>query len=82
VELVTRAVLYILKTYQVQLKQDAAVLPIMKSISTHLKAEFKGIRDTIGTNQCALKMISKEIMAKKQMDQDLDFDRPDAGFEF
>ena len=81
-ELVTRAILYILKTYQVQLKQDPNMLPVLKSITLHMRSHFKEIRDTIGMNTCALKLIRKEINDKRNNEDDLNFDRPEAGDAF
>ena len=80
-EMATRAILYILKTYQVQLKQASNMLPLLKSVSCHMKHTFKEMRDMIGVNQSALKIIRKEADQKKYQD-DLDFQRPTAGFEF
>jgi len=57
------------------------MLPYLKSISLHMKSHFKDIRDTIGINGCALKMIHKEMNDKKNND-DIDFERPSIGFDF
>ena len=46
-----------------------------------MKSHFKDIRDTIGINGCALKMIHKEMNDKKNND-DIDFERPSIGFDF
>jgi hypothetical protein len=52
------------------------MLPILKSISMHMKSYSKEVRDTIGINICALKMIKKEMNQKKENDEQLDFSRP------
>ena len=46
-----------------------------------MKNHFRDLRNSIGINGCALKMIAKEISDKKKSDG-LDFDRPEAGFDF
>lgn len=64
------------------------MLGIMKSISIHLKTHFKDLRDVIGVNVCALKIIKKEINeqkaegAVKREEFDLNFSKPESGFEF
>ena len=60
-EITARAILYILKAYQVQLKLDKEMIPILKSISLHMKFHFKNLRDEIGINISALKMIQKDV---------------------
>ena len=37
------------------------MLPIMKSISLHLKGHFKELRDEIGVNVSAIKIIKKDL---------------------
>ena len=49
-EQVVRAALYILKNYQVQIKQSKSLFPIVKSLQTHMKVCFKEIRDVTGMN--------------------------------
>ena len=86
IELVTRAIFYIIKTYQVQLKQNAAMLPIMKSISLHLKGHFQELRDEIGVNVSAIKIIKKDLNQQRNNagndDAGLDFSKPEDGFNF
>lgn len=54
----------------------------MKSVSLHLKTHFKDLRDEIGVNISALKIIKKEVNeqkadgAAKRDDFGLDFSRP------
>ena len=72
-EQVVRAALYILKNYQVQIKQNKALLPIVKSLQTHMKCSFKEIRDVTGMNLQAVRMISNEINDNKNMENQLDF---------
>ena len=81
-ELVTRAILYILKTYQVQLKQDHSMLNLLKSITVHMRYHFKQIRDSVGMNTCAIKLIRKEMNDKRNNEDGLDFDKPEAGDAF
>jgi U3 small nucleolar RNA-associated protein 12 len=84
-ELASRATLYIMKSYQVQLKLTKEMLPLLKSISLHMKYHFKNLRDDIGINISAIKMIQKEVNeVDKNMDFGLDFNRPEIGgaFEF
>lgn len=86
IELVTRAIFYIIKTYQVQLKQNSAMLPIMKSISLHLKGHFKELRDEIGVNVSAIKIIKKDLNQQRNNagndEMGLDFSKPEDGFNF
>jgi hypothetical protein len=66
------------------------MIPILKSISLHMKYHFKNLRDEIGINISALKMIQKDVNetvdGNKTIDNPfgLDFSRPEGGaaFEF
>ena len=53
--------MYIMKTHQVQLKLSQEMLPILKSVSLHMNHHFKGLRDEIGINISALKIVQKEL---------------------
>lgn len=57
------------------------MLPLLKSISLHMKTHFKDIRDTIGFNNCAVKLFKKELSDQKAAKEEggLDFARPRAG---
>lgn len=58
IELSARAAIFIVKTYQVQLKQaNQSMLSLLKSISLHMRHHFKELRDEVGTNICGLKLI-------------------------
>ena len=61
IELASRATMYIMKTHQVQLKLSQEMLPILKSVSLHMNHHFKGLRDEIGINISALKIVQKEL---------------------
>jgi len=91
IELASRGIMYIMKTYQVQLKQTQDLLPILKSISLHMIVHFKSLRDEIGVNISALKIVQKElnqsIDGNNQLSQGLDnfgldFSRPEGGDTF
>jgi hypothetical protein len=66
------------------------MIPILKSISLHMKYHFKNLLDEIGINISALKMIQKDVSdtidGNKQSEGafGLDFSRPEGGsaFEF
>lgn len=60
------------------------MLGLLRSISVHMKTHFKEIRDTIGFNNCAVKMLKKELNDQKAAKQDggLDFEKPRAGDMF
>lgn len=61
------------------------MLPVLKSISLHMKHHFKNLRDDIGINISAIKMIQKEVNdVDKNTEFGLDFSRPEIGgaFEF
>ena len=62
IELSSRAAIFIVKTYQVQLKQaNQSLLSLLKSISLHMRHHFKALRDEVGTNICGLKLVQKEV---------------------
>lgn len=91
IELASRGIMYIMKTYQVQLKQTQELLPILKSISLHMMHHFKSLRDDIGVNISALKIVQKELNqttdGNNQQVQGLenfglDFSRPQGGDAF
>jgi hypothetical protein len=85
IELTTRAILYIVKTYQVQIKQNAEMGLLLKSISVHMKSHFKDMRDRVGLNDCAIKILRKELSDSKNKDianDGLNFSRPTAGDAF
>ena len=44
-----------------QLKQTKEMLPLLKSISLHMKYNFQILRDEIGINVAAIKIIQKEV---------------------
>ena len=54
------------------------MLPLLKSISLHMKTHFKDIRDIIGMNNCAVKLMKKEINTSKAIrdESGLDFAKP------
>ena len=64
------------------------MLGLMKSISLHLKTHFTDLRNEIGVNVCGLKIVRKEINEQKaegavrREEFDLDFSKPQAGFNF
>jgi hypothetical protein len=67
------------------------MISLLKSISVHMKYHFKNLRDEIGINICALKMIQKDVndtVDGNKFGSDnpfgLDFSRPEGGaaFEF
>ena len=82
IELVTRAILFLAKSYQVQIKQDASMLPLIKSISLHMKQHFKELRDEVGINVCALKVVQKEVREQRTSGEaaGLDFSKPSFDF--
>mmetsp|Transcript_1866 Transcript_1866/g.2549 ORF Transcript_1866/g.2549 Transcript_1866/m.2549 type:complete len:143 (-) Transcript_1866:128-556(-) len=45
IELMTRAALFIIKSYEVQIKLNTDYLPLVRSISNHMKLHFKDFRD-------------------------------------
>jgi hypothetical protein len=74
IEISSRAIIYIIKNYQVQLNQSSqTILQILKSIALHMKLHFKNFRDDIGENVCALKIVSKEIKSILESGNDFDF---------
>ena len=60
------------------------MLPLLKSISLHMKSHFLEIRNSIGFNQVAVKMIRKDLSDQKGSHQEggLDFQKPKAGDMF
>lgn len=59
------------------------MLPLLKSISLHMKYHFKNLRDDIGINVSAIKMIQKEVNdMDKHTEFGLDFSRPENGVAF
>jgi len=62
------------------------MLPIMKSISLHLKGHFQELRDEIGVNVSAIKIIKKDLNQQRNNagndDAGLDFSKPVDGFNF
>ena len=62
IELASRAAIFIIKTYQVQLKQgNQSEMNLLKSISLHMRCRFRELRDEVGINVCGLKLIQKEV---------------------
>lgn len=60
-EMATRAILNIVKTYQVVIKQTPELLSLLKSISLHMKSHFKDTRNTVSFNNCAVKIMKKQL---------------------
>jgi hypothetical protein len=59
IEVVQRAVIFVVKTYQVQLVMDKQMLGLLKSISLHMRSHFRTLKDQVGVNMCGLKVIHK-----------------------
>lgn len=82
-ELVARCSLYILKTYQVQLRQASQeIVDLVKSLSVHLRHHFKHLKTSIGENSCAIKLFEKELRSSQAAANDLDFSKPTEGDTF
>jgi hypothetical protein len=60
-ELSSKCCLHILKTFQIQIQQSSDLLPLLKSVSKHMKAHYGGFREAVGMNLCALKMYQRDI---------------------
>lgn len=59
------------------------MLPLMKSMSLHMKSHFKELRDEIGINVCALKLIQKDVNDHRNFADEtggLDFNKPSFDF--
>ena len=83
-EMAARAALFILKSYEVQIKMTEELLPLLKSISVHLKASFKDFRGMVGINKCGLAYLrkqAKDIQSGSGLGG-LDFEKPEGIFEF
>jgi len=55
----------------------------MKSMSLHMKSHFKELRDEIGINVCALKLIQKDVNDHRNFADEtggLDFNKPSFDF--
>mmetsp|Transcript_11147 Transcript_11147/g.18708 ORF Transcript_11147/g.18708 Transcript_11147/m.18708 type:complete len:94 (-) Transcript_11147:11-292(-) len=85
IERVQRAVLFLVKSYQLQILQEPSLLPILKSIQSHMRVHFQEFKELVGVNQCGLKAVRAQVGAWKAAggaESELNFERPAGGEQF